>query len=515
MEKFYNIKLLALTAVMAAAMTACSDSEPAAVGENAEANVVVTIKAAPSAPQSRSNDPWQGTQPEEEGKIDADNNINTLAIAIYDPADNNKLVGNVTNLIMLNQTEDGTRQYVGKLPVKDDGTDIIVKDKNYRVMVFANCTSSYCNITDFSNPASLTFGRPTPTTQEVVMWGVKNPVTFTLNKQVAQEIGTIYLLRTMAKVEVKLSDDLKAKGYRLTGPTVKNANGRGMVLPTGWDTAADTKAIDYEGAFNISGITEIGTLNPILSAFENETYWRAYIPEIRNDATTANRPVIDINIRQKIDDAGNYNPVGAYTLQFGNYADGKFTEDSYFNVVRNHIYRYEITGIGASGEITLVVNPWEDNNTTDWDYSNTVGVAEGDHLQWKPGSYQSIDDAKARLVMSTNLNTYASGTFRIASPIGAEWTAYLLPGENTVKDDFVFVDPDGNVITPSGTIADNSPVQTLRIKATKAPDANNSRSVTLRVVVRMPDGEPVTANLLVGHYGKGNTEFTLVQNPTM
>ena len=70
MEKFYNIKLLALTAVMAAAMTACSDSEPAAVGENAEANVVVTIKAAPSAPQSRSNDPWQGTQPEEEGKID-------------------------------------------------------------------------------------------------------------------------------------------------------------------------------------------------------------------------------------------------------------------------------------------------------------------------------------------------------------------------------------------------------------------------------------------------------------
>ena len=79
----------------------------------------------------------------------------------------------------------------------------------------------------------------------------------------------------------------------------------------------------------------------------------------------------------------------------------------------------------------------------------------------------------------------------------------------------MFVDPDGNVITPSGTIADNSPTQTLRIKATKAPDANNSRSVTLRVVVRMPDGEPVTANLLVGHYGKGNTEFTLVQNPTM
>ena len=189
MEKFYNIKLLALTAVMAAAMTACSDSEPAAVGENAEANVVVTIKAAPSAPQSRSNDPWQGTQPEEEGKIDADNNINTLAIAIYD-SETNALVGNVSNLIMLNQTEDGTRQYVGKLPVKDDGTDIIVKDKNYRVMVFANCTSSYCNITDFSNPASLTFGRPTPHTQEVVMWGVKNPVTFTLNKQVAQEIGS-------------------------------------------------------------------------------------------------------------------------------------------------------------------------------------------------------------------------------------------------------------------------------------------------------------------------------------
>ncbi len=513
MEKFYNIKLLALTAVMAAAMTACSDSEPAAVGENAEANVVVTIKAAPSAPQSRSNDPWQGTQPEEEGKIDADNNINTLAIAIYD-SETNALVGNVSNLIMLNQTEDGTRQYVGKLPVKDDGTDIIVKDKNYRVMVFTNCTSSYCNITDFSNPASLTFGRPTPHTQEVVMWGVKNPVTFTLNKQVAQEIGTIYLLRTMAKVEVKLSDDLKAKGYRLTGPNVKNANGRGMVLPTGWDTAADTKAINYEGAFNISGITEIGTLNPILSAFDNETYWRAYIPEIENGATTVNRPVIDINIRQKIDNAGNYNPVGAYTLQFGNYADGSFS-GTYFNVVRNHIYRYEITGIGASGEITLNVNPWEDNNTTDWDYSNTVGVAEGDHLKWEPGSYQSIDDAKARLVMSTNLNTYASGTFRIASPIGAEWTAYLLPGENTVKDDFVFVDPDGNVITPSGTIADNSPTQTLRIKATKAPDANNSRSVTLRVVVRIPDGEPVTANLLVGHYGKGNTEFTLMQNPTM
>lgn len=514
MEKFYNIKLLALTAVMAAAMTACSDSEPAAAGENTEANVVVTIKAAPSAPQSRSNDPWQDTLPEEEGKIDADNNINTLAIAIYD-SETNALVGNVTNLIMLNQTEDGTRQYVGKLPVKDDGSDIIVKDKNYRVMVFANCKSSYCNITDFSNPASLTFGRPTPPTQEVVMWGVKNPVTFTLNKQMAQEIGTIYLLRTMAKVEVKLSDDLKAKGYRLTGPNVKNANGRGMVLPTGWDTAADTKAIDYEGAFNISGITEIGKLNPILSAFENETYWRAYIPEIENGATTANRPVIDINIRQKIDEAGNYNDVGAYTLQFGNYADGKFTEGSYFNVVRNHIYRYEITGIGASGEITLVVNPWEDNNTTDWDYSNTVGVLREECLQWTEGTYQGMDDNNARLIMSTDRNTYATGTFRLSSPKDATWTAYLLPGANTVDGDFVFVDPDGNKITPSGTIADDSPAQTLRIKATKEPDANNSRSAILRVIVRMSDGDPLTANLLVGSYGEGNTEFTLVQNPTM
>lgn len=117
--------------------------------------------------------------------------------------------------------------------------------------------------------------------------------------------------------------------------------------------------------------------------------------------------------------------------------------------------------------------------------------------------------------MSTDRNTYATGTFRISSPKGATWTAYLLPGANTVDGDFVFVDPDGNKITPSGTIADNSPAQTLRIKATKEPDANNSRSAILRVIVRMPDGDPLTANLLVGSYGEGNTEFTLVQNPTM
>lgn len=350
MEKFYNIKLLALTAVMAAAMTACSDSEPAAAGENTEANVVVTIKAAPSAPQSRANVDWKDPNQEENG-VGIENDINSLQIAIYDSDNTSSFVGIVSNLIMLSDNN-GTRQYVGKLPVKDDGTDIIVKDKDYRVMVFANC-----EVTPETDITTMSFDRPIPPTTQISMWGVINSVKFTLDKTAAQQIGTIDLMRSMAKVEIKLSDDENNFITKLISAEISGANTKGYILPAKWNEISTTSALEYDAPYRPLDST---SSTAITSETHTDNRIIFYLPETAN-----NNGSVKISLTYEYKDSQNNTQTANASIDFANYTNGSVgTAPDYFNIVRNNLYRFTVKRTDMNISIQYTVCPINEYTVT-------------------------------------------------------------------------------------------------------------------------------------------------------
>lgn len=501
MKRF--ISLTALATILATGallpMSSCVNDyyQEQPTPDSESANVIITVKASKAGSRAE----WGN---DEYGGNDVELTINTLTMALYDT--DNKFVGNVSDLIMLQKDDDGTRRYLGKLPVKSDNTDLIEQGKEYKLMLFANCNPTE---TDLANPYEITFRHETPTqpTKEIPMWGVISPVTFTLDKQVAQEIGSIDLLRAMAKIAVGLSPELRAQGYSLTGPYIDDANFTGYLLPKGWSTVGATAEIDPDNAIHEYKVIEHQELG--LTAFTDDGYWRAYMPEI--SSTEGSRPVISLRVQKDGSQVGDFN------LQFGDYdAAGRFIPGSYRDVVRNHIYRYNITGVGTDLNVALNVDPWIDNNTEEWDYSNTVGVNASERLEWTYGTYYSIDTEAARLIVGNDIQQPAECTFRISSPVGATWTAYLIPAnDDTTREDFTFVDADGNDLAeadrPQGVITKDGPMETLRIRPTKAV-GNVTREIILHVEVRLGDNDVITANLLGGKYGAGNNEFTLVQN---
>lgn len=507
MKRFSDLTSLALTLAMGAMLSLSScvndnyDDRPDAVETDGNhANVIFTVKTGKS--QTRAgNTPWLGTG--EESGNDVENTINSLTFAIY--TQTNEFVGVSTPVVLEDDKETGIRKYLGQLPVKNGDTDIITKGEKYKVMLFANCNPTEEQL---GAPAEITFPRPTPPTHEIPMWGVLNPVEFTLNKEVAQNIGNIDLLRAMAKLEVRLSADLRNRGYSLTGPYIDDANLTGYLLPGSWASANTTKDITPLLAFN--EWKEVSGQQITLTHFSTDEYWRAYMPEISN--TEGSRPFVRIRVRQ------NDTEVGQYSLQFADYDSdtGLIIPGSYRDIVRNHIYRYEIRGIGAEASIDLTVDHWTDDNTEEWDYTNTIGINDVDRLSWIENTYASIPENTARLIMLDDYQQAAQCTFRIASPVGSTWTAFLIPANNdTQREDFTFVGEDGVDLTdaerPTGIVEQDGAPVTLRIRPTK-PKGAVTREVILRVEVRLGNNDVIVANLLNGKFGEGNNEFTLIQN---
>lgn len=230
----------------------------------------------------------------------------------------------------------------------------------YRIMVFANCGD---NVTA-SNLGTLTYDRrdavPDPTDPAkdgyIPMWGVRT-VDLELFAGDRQDIGTIYLLRAVAKVEVALSKELAEQGFTIAGAKLDRCNGRGYCLPTGYDAAADTRDIDREKGARPLSSTVAAPVALDLSADRSAA--TIYLPEYA--ATDGGAASIAVTIDQPTQ------PVAtpyAGTIRLGSYADGQPTGDA-VDLLRNHIYRYEITDLGVD-EFVLqyTVCDWEDAQTS-------------------------------------------------------------------------------------------------------------------------------------------------------
>ena len=292
-----------------------------------------------------------------------------------------------------------------------DATDLnLTAGAAYKVMVLANCPDAvanlgtlYYSLDDIVYPDGY-----------VPMWGVKQ---MTMTGEELQDLGDIMLLRAVSKIEVVLSDAMIAKGYTLEDVSINHYNDLGYCLPEGWSEVTNTTELDQEECLNAYHSHKTDKL--VFTEVEGgKNHW-LYIPEFNVLHTAINRPKLSVTLG----DGSSVPLVFNDAIMFGSYdADGYPVEGSENNIVRNHIYRFNIVGVGSTIEIDYEVLDWEDGGTWDrgvFEYPTYHNPVVPNYLD--PTALITVEP-----VMTYNNADPLAGAFsvwfRMSEPVGQVWT---------------------------------------------------------------------------------------------
>ena len=287
------------------------------------------------------NEGWDDYDPKDDGTA-YENAINTEQLQIKVCDENGTIIGDVENVIAINNGTDTNPDY-SITGTWENAADKLSKAK--KIMVFANCGTS---IVTPDNIQNLAFAR-SATTQYIPMWGVTT-LTNELVVGKSNNLGTIDLLRSLAKVKVKLADGMKSRKYSLGAMQLNNYNTSGYTLPLTYNTVASTAAIRFGNSLhdNSSWAQSITMTN------NGDESIMLYIPEYDNINAAADRKAtISLQLMRDGEEEGNY------TLHFCNYTpEGAPDAASTYNIQRNHYYEYTVGRTDDQVKIVLNVKEW-------------------------------------------------------------------------------------------------------------------------------------------------------------
>ena len=324
---------------------------------------------------------------------------------------------------------------------------------------------------------------------------------------------SVPMLRALAKVEIV---DVLPEGISISEVKLDKSNTTGRIIP---DIDIDANSGWHDNAVQISS-PSLPTSSESVSNLvfvkngtrtakdkdgkdrPNCSVWTVYIPEM--DLTKGTRPKFLVKCDGYHDSE----------FLFDNYNDKGEEQNSLASVLRNHIYRYNATNIkGTTLEVKLNVEEWETVETEEWDYTDNVIVGtEGVIKDWTWSGDEGFEDVQGyisanQLVMAAGTQVSAVGTFKIESPKGASWYAFLRPTSNK-EDAFIFVDDKGKELTnPNGVIDGKS--ATIRIRNRYADVSNENNTALLVIMVQLLGGQWEEADIC----GNGDN-WTIVQNRT-
>lgn len=464
-------------------LASCSRNDEVAVAEGEEGKVYVTLTLSINGEEAGSRATWEDNDNPEDGN-EWENTIDDLQILIYDA--NNNYVGKVEDLIQL---LDG--RYSGKLSDAE-----WTGNTNYKIMAFANCPS----IDNPSNINTLDYTRAN--VSYIPMWGVTT-AQFNLTPGVSEDIGSIDLLRAMAKVEVFMN----AEGYTIDNIAVDKSNPNGYCLPNGYNSVSETDQLDMEGKTPAS-FKPYTSETPESKAEDGQHY--IYLPEYDNSTKPAK---IQVTVNGE-----------TYELEFKDYENGAPKEGTQYDIVRNHIYRYTITGvndgklkleyrvllwdkvesaIGWNPEIkdggNAPVSAWrlvkfyKDKDEPRYIDSDYKDAREGDeeavfcYVLYPRYDGEKDSDGNAKHEGLENKPSYAAFNFHLSEPKGAVWKAWL---SNTT--DFSFGSGD---YTVTDVKKDENGEDMKDESGNKIPGETHTRRCVITGIARDEDYQiQVTAN---------------------
>lgn len=287
------------------------------------------------------NEGWDDYDPKDDGTA-YENAINTEQLQIKVCDENGTIIGDVENVIAINNGTDTNPEY-SITGTWENAADKLSKAK--KIMVFANCGTS---IVTPGNIQNLAFAR-SATTQYIPMWGVTT-LTNELVVGKSNNLGTIDLLRSLAKVKVKLADGMKSRKYSLGAMQLNNYNTSGYTLPLTYNTVASTAAIRFGNSLHANS----SWAQSITMTNNDDESIMLYIPEYDNiNAATDRKATISLQLMRDGEEEGNY------TLHFCNYTpEGAPDAASTYNIQRNHYYEYTVGLTDDQVKIVLNVKEW-------------------------------------------------------------------------------------------------------------------------------------------------------------
>lgn len=287
------------------------------------------------------NEGWDDYDPKDDGTA-YENAINTEQLQIKVCDENGTIIGDVENVIAINNGTDTNPDY-SITGTWENAADKLSKAK--KIMVFANCGTS---IVTPDNIQNLAFTM-SATTQYIPMWGVTT-LTNELVVGKSNNLGTIDLLRSLAKVKVKLADGMKARKYSLGAMQLNNYNTSGYTLPLTYNTVASTAAIRFGNSLHANS----SWAQSIVMTGDDDESIMLYIPEYDNiNAATDRKATISLQLMRDGEEEGNY------TLHFCNYTpEGAPDAASTYNIQRNHYYEYTVGLTDDQVKIVLNVKEW-------------------------------------------------------------------------------------------------------------------------------------------------------------
>lgn len=287
------------------------------------------------------NEGWDDYDPKDDGTA-YENAINTEQLQIKVCDENGTIIGDVENVIAINNGTDTNPDY-SITGTWENAAEKLSKAK--KIMVFANCGTS---IVTPGNIQNLAFAR-SATTQYIPMWGVTT-LTNELEMGKSNNLGTIDMLRSLAKVKVKLADGMKARNYSLGAIQLNNYNTSGYTLPLTYNTAASTAAIRFGNSLHVNS----SWAQSIAMTGNDDESIMLYIPEYDNiNAATDRKATISLQLMRDGEEEGNY------TLHFCNYTpEGAPDAASTYNIQRNHYYEYTVGRTDDQVKIVLNVKKW-------------------------------------------------------------------------------------------------------------------------------------------------------------
>lgn len=224
----------------------------------------------------------------------------------------------------------------------------------------------------------------------IPMFGIIKQKLNLVPSEIPQNLGTIYLLRSLAKVDVAL-DGEAADGYDIVKVSLDKAFSKGRVFPGGFDPYNDqlpssTTALVIDKSLNVPNdnswninFLSSGTEHPSGSEFQisdDKKLARLYTPEYGNPYNVLENS-ISITVKDKetgmeyVFTGNRDKQKGIFFKKYSSNPNDYPITDGYqgkpYNIIRNHYYKFNITQVKV-GLLRFKVTIKDMEKGGDWEY---------------------------------------------------------------------------------------------------------------------------------------------------
>lgn len=417
----------------------------------------------------------------------------------------------------------------------DDGTTYYVEGEldeaytDFKLVVLANWgtyADNWTSETTIANVCEATYSYSSSfniNNDLIPMYGVQIYNNVELRADLLTELPTdIDLLRAMAKIEVTCN----ATDIVLTGATLHYYNTSGHCAPANVysDTADDWGWSDNDVCNHTVHIpADVSSADNLPFTPTDEGYI-VYVPEFDNTGVET-ESFISVSLKHADGTEVNLDNTNIY---FGEYTDeGTLVENTGFDIVRNHWYKYDITNVD-DGELIFQyrVMKWNvESSAIGWNATATLAAWNSDNPKEPNLTDATVGDEEAVLCYVANprynsdrdglvegKSSYAGFYFQLKEPKGAVWKAHLSdPNFRFGTGKYDFEGTDDKFCASTG-IAREEPYQ-IQIMAPNSWTEGTKFNGNLTVWGREHEGQEIKTKFWITISLDGVNEYPLIINP--